>query len=1681
MKDSITFADLLDNIGQRSMGTSLSNYLKGSQIKNKKVKVPLRLIMEYNTEANPDYDIQGELINLLAQDSRANMNIMDFFSLNESDQLIAEDLEKLDADLPEKDDKTKELAREEKIFAIRNFTMRNIINRYTTTKREKGRHTCYLTFYSLEGFDEKGKELKMPVILIPIDIKRDHFNDDEYIITLEKSGDIAVNPVIFRLYGDFEDHDSKEPIANPYTIDRDIWIDNYFNDNRLGDAGKDRLIGGDKGSGLLGELRRVFIKSKFYKKNKFVLEEKCTIGIYDFKTHIIHSDYVKNQEHFEKSHNIGVITGKESSMNITAEFNYPREDFSIYPSDATQSYAVSLVRSGGDVFLQGPPGTGKSQTIVNLIAQFMADGKRILFVTEKVEAINVVYDRLKSDGDKDIGLNNFCLKITDDTKKFMTPRRLIDQLKKANDSMNSASYKTFQYYEALEEISDGIIDYYYKMNENDILNRLYGKLLSVYNENSDVNEIAVDITDYEYNPKSPTIPVKITDTIESLFNNYPLSDKAFAKRCVDFSGIINVKKLIENAYPPSELFYNLSTFRDMLYDLNKDYFKGTDFKELSFSDFISFIEEIAPHLEDTIILLDRKGLLFDLLNLDTDSLSRMVNSLNDLEKHIGDVSERYRIEEKYRKEYSIPDSVNEYDVKQAFGLINDIKKYTLSFSEERIQTEIKSYKRAISNFRDLLENTRKIGEIITSFTAGQIYSSGSFNEIIGMCEILSIITNSGIKDYLPEKDLKLDARTIDKYSRSLKRIEEVNDIKKDILYKFLESSEFALPEDLSISEINKKIEKIKSIIYEVREEIEEIEDKTVKKILTKVFNLKSTRRKLIEMNLKKKYAKKSFKSIKDIIEGIEKINTYNNEIRVLLTESEREKLTLLDIPHVIRLEKALSEMRNILKTYSNINYRIDLNKIISSPDRVKELLKLQAGLRNPYDALRGIISYSDEESFDVTERKVKDIESIILKLERYFGDSGILQDIDIHNLKRYAENRYSLDERITNDENRMKELYGDKIYHIALSDTQGVKDAIINIQKIIYSKSYISNKETTIKLIHDFLGMIHLKDQLIIDSKKVIDLYKTIQPFLCDSGKFASTTKLSSMPSSFSKIVGNKTSKAPTIKKLKNSFNYYVSIEEEINSLGVRNFSSIIYSGIIKSRFDSAETLLNGITKYILKKEIERYERTKNLSRNIHADIEKFIKYEEKRIKHNRQAIPYKLRQYLRDSLKRDADLTELVNNLDTKLTFSNKHTELRSAFDEAYTAAMVLTPCWMMTPNIVSLLMKDPSLTNPDYKGKFLNEKDMFDVVVFDEASQIRIEDAVPSLARAKHFIVIGDDKQLPPSRRFERGEKNMRSLMHEIQNVIPIKLLWHYRSLSEELIHFSNKHFYNENLIFYPSTNKNEEYGLHLVKVDGKWDERKNKQEADIAVNMFNKHLSENKNESIGIVTINDEQKKYIINKLGNSYMKVCGGHESFVKNIENVQGDERDVIILSVSYTGDTKSFGEISISEEGRKRLNVAITRAKKRMYVLASPKLLNINLDETQEGHFLVEFLKYCDKITKEKDNSTELQFKKSNDKTQILKREIANKLSKTGTDTEIDYGERNKEIHVVYKKGKNYHAIMTDHDNGRLLIPDDEIDDRYSIRDREMTIRHILTERGWKYHRLTCQDAVRKNISRVIK
>ena len=296
-------------------------------------------------------------------------------------------------------------------------------------------------------------------------------------------------------------------------------------------------------------------------------------------------------------------------------------------------------------------------------------------------------------------------------------------------------------------------------------------------------------------------------------------------------------------------------------------------------------------------------------------------------------------------------------------------------------------------------------------------------------------------------------------------------------------------------------------------------------------------------------------------------------------------------------------------------------------------------------------------------------------------------------------------------------------------------------------------------------------------------------------------------------------------------------------------------------------------------------------------------------------------------------------------------------------------------------IIMTDPNTCS----AVFPLQEGIFDLVVFDEASQLKLEEVLPSMMRGKYKIVSGDIHQMPPSNYFgteteqtgltenkEIDEETLflsdsESLLDYVNNlkddVIMSYLDFHYRSKHPKLINFSNAAFYESRLV--PMPEKKEYIPIEYFKVDGIYKARKNDDEADKIVEYIfgEKVLIDGKLPSVGIVTLNLEQKNNIVNKI-NNYLRKNDNEETknrynqllennmFVKNLENVQGDERDIMLLSTTFGKSEEgkfiqNFGPLNNQDKGYKLLNVLITRAKYRFSVFTSIPDENINSWENE--------------------------------------------------------------------------------------------------------------------------------------
>jgi very-short-patch-repair endonuclease/DNA polymerase III delta prime subunit len=427
------------------------------------------------------------------------------------------------------------------------------------------------------------------------------------------------------------------------------------------------------------------------------------------------------------------------------------------------------------------------------------------------------------------------------------------------------------------------------------------------------------------------------------------------------------------------------------------------------------------------------------------------------------------------------------------------------------------------------------------------------------------------------------------------------------------------------------------------------------------------------------------------------------------------------------------------------------------------------------------------------------------------------------------------------------------------------------------------------------------------------------------------------------------------------------------------------------------------------------------------------------------------------------------------------RHMPIRKLLKEAGRAVQAIKPVFMMSPISVAQFL-EPGVLD-------------FDVLVMDEASQVSTADALGAMARVKQIVVVGDTKQLPPSRFFARvlddsvsddDEESFNT--SDIESILALclargvsqrMLRWHYRSRHHSLIAVSNREFYDNRLCVIPSpTTSSSSSGVQFRFVKhGVFDRgasATNKIEARTVAEAIIKHAIQNPNQSLGVGTFSVAQRDSIVDELelqrkSNPSTEVffgAGRNEPFfVKNLENIQGDERDVIFISVGYAKDASgyqsmSFGPLS-GEGGERRLNVLISRAKECCVVFSSMKSDEIDLNRAKGigPRALKAFLRFAEL------GEMDTPIATSSDHDSEFERQVAIALRKHGYQVDCQVGTVGFYIDL---------AVVDQDMPGRYLIGIECDGATYhssrSARDRDRLREQVLRDRGWQIHRIWSTD-----------
>ncbi len=808
----------------------------------------------------------------------------------------------------------------------------------------------------------------------------------------------------------------------------------------------------------------------------------------------------------------------------------------------------------------------------------------------------------------------------------------------------------------------------------------------------------------------------------------------------------------------------------------------------------------------------------------------------------------------------------------------------------------------------------------------------------------------------------------------------------------------------------------------------------------------------------------SIKEIKISLNSIDsklnkKINNFSlNKISQFLELIEMIKVTLV-------------RDYNFEKYYFNNDYRLNIDYdhykiILNNKINIKELSQkvknydldiLNLNVSNFYrvfNSKKNIFS----RMFSGEYRKIKK-EVIGYQKDRNKSYKVILSDLN--NLKLYKDNEYDIE--------KSKELISQDMYsHLEIDGLTEVTNNMKTYIDIISMYNNIFNE-------NDYKEFIYI----ITNEFKSLDVFEELDGSSNNLHNIVNKIDETyiEMTSLLDKNFYNFESEVINFSKNKKYINEMINFNrlyDKFKELHLSQFVDVVLDELIRSNLE--EIYLRRHYFILVNNYIEKDEILRDFNRNKYLEYKSRFKDTDEKII---STSTLKVSELLNSNVPNITGLGQHNHEVQTLQREHNKKRRImpiRKLFDEIPNLILTLKPCLMMSPLSVSTFLR-----TSDYK---------FDTVIFDEASQVHPQNAIGALYRSKQFIIVGDSKQLPPTIFFssiDSGEDdidtdvgNFESILDIASSALPqISLQWHYRSKFEELIAPSNAEMYGNLLTTYPQPNAaHKREGLEFEKVDGLYEKSENKIEAERVIELIFEHFDNFGHErSLGVVTFNIQQANLIEDMLVRErrerpeyeeYFSYDDKIEPFfIKNLENVQGDERDTMIMSVTY-GPNKhgrilmNFGPIN-RVGGNRRLNVAITRAKYNLIIVSSMTHDDIDLSRAKgDGPaFFKNILKYAELGFDDKVDSVDVYAEFDSPFEEEVYREIVQLGYKVhpqvGTSGyKIDLGvldpnNDNKYILGIECDGASYHSSK-------------------SARERDRLRQQVLESRGWTIHRIWSTD-----------
>ena len=742
-----------------------------------------------------------------------------------------------------------------------------------------------------------------------------------------------------------------------------------------------------------------------------------------------------------------------------------------------------------------------------------------------------------------------------------------------------------------------------------------------------------------------------------------------------------------------------------------------------------------------------------------------------------------------------------------------------------------------------------------------------------------------------------------------------------------------------------------------------------------------------------------------------------------------------DFEKLIKIDTELSEIRDKILAYTNQTTSdekilIESEKLLSWAD---DLNKIKSKLNTFKITTNNTILKDSINNLIELKKLLTKIENDDKKGQYYFNETW----------KSYKSNVSELNHQLE-DIKKFKRLYNSQFF--SDNTLKFINNARFNELNVIYE---LTNTKSKIIQLYDFLNnKLNFKNELLLEGIESV-----------------SPEKLKELMSILFNDIDNL-----------DDYRLFVQHCDKYNDNNISEIIELIKEDRIKS-----ECIVN-LFRYtfvnnVLKDVFKRCPILDEFNYKLHENnLEQFKKLDLKTMKSNQVRIKEILANQ-RPNIAKPSKSSSL-GILKHEMSKKRRIKPIRKLLSQTYDVISSIKPCFLMSPLSIATHL-DPQIF-----------KQYFDYVIFDEASQVKIEDAWGAIARGKHYVIMGDTKQLPPTNFFDIEStvdedefiysNDLESILHFCKNIFDSKMLkWHYRSRHDSLISFSNSEFYNNKLHVFPSPIKNaEDLGLKIeykpnttyLRGEGSC----NPLEAEAVVDyVFDCVKRYGHSKSIGVGTFSAKQSRIIEDVLetklkDNSELKEFFNESTegfFIKNLENIQGDERDIIIISVGYGKDQNSkfnlnFGPLN-HEGGERRLNVLITRAKEQCIVFSNFKSSEMHTnDKTPRSiECLKNFLHYAET------GEFAPIYHTGEDFDSPFEESVYNFLTDEGYEVEKQVGCAGYKIDLA----------IVDKDNANRYILAIECDgatyhSSKLSRDRDRLRQEILENLGWKFHRIWSTD-----------